>query len=418
MKVLFLAPQPFFQDRGTPIAVRLALEVLADRFASEDNDSKGRKTGNRIDLLTYHEGRDVPLPFVKHYRIPAPRWLSRVGPGISVKKILCDFIFFFMTVRLILLNRKEPYDLIHAVEESVFIAALIRKVWGVPYIYDMDSSLALQVVEKIPFLGFLSPVLEMFERYAVRHSAAVVPVCDALEAIARKHGSQHTQILRDISLLDRSVPVSPEPDLRSEAELGSSEIIALYVGNLEKYQGIDLLLEGFAAVAKKVPLLHVVIIGGTDRHIEQYRAKAKVCSLINRVHFLGPRSSSTLSSYLPQADILLSPRTMGNNTPMKIYSYLHARVPTLATALPTHTQVLTPSVAQLAAPNSKDFGEALTRLAADESLRKQIAQNAWELAEERYTFSTFSRDLNRLYDRIGAELFPAREQPLKVASSV
>ena len=50
--------------------------------------------------------------------------------------------------------RRNRYDLIHAVEESAFIAAAAQAVSGVPYVYDMDSSLAEQMVEAYPGLAF------------------------------------------------------------------------------------------------------------------------------------------------------------------------------------------------------------------------------------------------------------------------
>jgi len=46
MRILFLAPHPFYQDRGTPIAVNLMLQALSER-------------GEEVDVLTYHEGRNV-----------------------------------------------------------------------------------------------------------------------------------------------------------------------------------------------------------------------------------------------------------------------------------------------------------------------------------------------------------------------
>ena len=46
MQVLVLAPQPFYQDRGTPIAVNMVLQALSER-------------GAHVDLVTYHEGRDI-----------------------------------------------------------------------------------------------------------------------------------------------------------------------------------------------------------------------------------------------------------------------------------------------------------------------------------------------------------------------
>ena len=40
MKILLLAPHPYYQERGTPIAVDLLVRVLSER-------------GDQIDLLTY-----------------------------------------------------------------------------------------------------------------------------------------------------------------------------------------------------------------------------------------------------------------------------------------------------------------------------------------------------------------------------
>lgn len=58
MKILLLTPPPFYQDRGTPIAVDLVLKVLSER-------------GDSIDVLTFHEIRDAAYPQVSIYRIPA-----------------------------------------------------------------------------------------------------------------------------------------------------------------------------------------------------------------------------------------------------------------------------------------------------------------------------------------------------------
>ncbi|MBT7065178.1 MAG: glycosyltransferase, partial [Verrucomicrobia bacterium] len=60
MKILLLAPHPFYQERGTPIAVRLLAETLA-------------ADGHHVDLLSYHEGDNVTIhPGVTHHRAPAP----------------------------------------------------------------------------------------------------------------------------------------------------------------------------------------------------------------------------------------------------------------------------------------------------------------------------------------------------------
>lgn len=388
MKILFLAPEPFFQERGTPIAVRLALEVLAKR----KNDS--------IDLLTYREGSSIEIPNVTVKRIRYPQFLAGISPGISLRKIICDLFLLFGTLALVWRKRKSQYDLIHAVEESVFIAAFIKLLFRIPYIYDMDSSLSLQLTEKWILLRPLRPLFQLAEHLAVKYSTAVVPVCDALAAIADQHGSTETCILRDISLLDVNGFEEQAESLRNTLQIPDDHLIALYIGNLERYQGIDLLIEAFAKAAKQHSKSDLVIIGGRREHIDMYNQKGKQLGVPARIHLIGPRPVSSLNNYLLQADILVSPRTLGNNTPMKIYSYLHSGKAILATALPTHTQVLNEEVAMLAAAQVDDFSAAFCKLFENKKLREVLGQKAFELAEKKYTFKVFSQKLNQLYDKI------------------
>ena len=142
MKVLVIAPQPFFQERGTPIAVKLAVETLAKKLPpiSEENP--------HVDLVVYSEGKQIDIPGVSIHRIYTPSWLRGIRPGISWKKILCDVFLFFHVIKMIWQARQNQYAVIHAVEESAFIAWIVKQVFGIPYIYDMDSSLALQLTEK------------------------------------------------------------------------------------------------------------------------------------------------------------------------------------------------------------------------------------------------------------------------------
>lgn len=389
MKILFLAPEPFFQERGTPIAVRLAVEVLAQRKADS------------VDLLTYHNGETVEIENVRQHRIPKPFFVNSVGPGISIAKLICDIYFLFTAIKLVIQNRNEPYQLIHAVEESVFIAWLIKVIWKIPYVYDMDSSLTLQVAEKWIWFKPLVPLFELLEKFVIRHSLAVVPVCDALAEIANRAGSSDTHILRDVSLLNLNETDNvKELDLRHELKLANDSLLLIYIGNLEAYQGIDLLIDGFALSAPKSPDAHLVIIGGSEEHIAMYNDKVKQLDLTDRIHLVGPRPVSSLSGYLLQADILASPRTKGNNTPMKIYSYLHSGRAIIATRLPTHTQVLNDQVSMLVDSDGKAFGDALTKLFSDKDLRSSLGKAANELAESSYTYEVFTERLNELYDRI------------------
>lgn len=394
MRILVLAPQPFYQERGTPIAVRLALEALSRKLGLS------AKSAPVIDLLVYREGEDISIPGVRIVRLSTPTCLSGIRPGISCKKLACDLFFFLKTLSLLWRARKDQYSVIHAVEESVFIAWFVKKIFGIPYIYDMDSSLALQLTEKWRWCRPLLWLLQYCEGVAVRGSIAVAPVCDALEAIAHRHGSTNTVMLRDVSLLPEDQTTGSERKKLFGEHIAEGQPVILYVGNLESYQGIDLLVESFAKVKEHPSRPHLTIVGGTQDSIAFYRAKAESLGCLDAVSFLGPRPLSGLKDVLSAADILVSPRIKGNNTPMKIYSYLHSGTPLLATDLPTHRQVLDEEISLLAPVTVEGFSAGLCRLLEDTSLRITIGKNARQRAQNLYTVEAFERQLGSLYDTV------------------
>ncbi len=380
MKILVLAPQPFFVERGTPIAVRMLLRALSE-------------AGHEVCLLTLAEGRDVDLPGLEIERIRRLPGVHDVPIGFSLKKLVCDAQ---IALRMAVLTATRRFDVVHAVEEAVFFAAA----WplrGARLVYDMDSSMADQLVEKWPPLASLGGLLRRFEHFAVRRADLVLPVCRALAD--KVHGyapDAQVQILEDVALAPDH-PVACDEDLR--ALTGDSRLILLYVGNLEHYQGMDLLLESLHALdADQRPML--IAIGGDERDIARYRLRVRELGLEADCQFLGPRPVDHLMHYLGQADILVSPRTRGSNTPMKVYSYLAAGVPLLATRIESHLQVLDDEIACLADPEPRAMAAGLQRLVADGDYRSRLAAAARARAEARHTYAAFKRRLLDAYAKL------------------
>ncbi|WP_293039974.1 MULTISPECIES: glycosyltransferase family 4 protein [unclassified Moorena] len=187
-------------------------------------------------------------------------------------------------------------------------------------------------------------------------------------------------------------------------ELAIDNLLLMYVGNLETYQGIDLLLDSFALTLEQTDQAELVIIGGEADDIRKYTNKSHCLGMQQHVHFLGPKPVDDLAIYLEQADILVSPRTKGKNTPMKLYSYLDSGKVLLATDLPTHTQLLDNHVALLRSPDAKAFAEGMVALIADEKLRLRLGSAGKKLIEKRHTYAAFRQKLNSLYDWLHHEL--------------
>jgi glycosyltransferase involved in cell wall biosynthesis len=382
LRILLLAPHPFFQQRGTPIAEKMLLQVLAAE-------------GHAVEVLTFPEGDDPGVPGCRVHRAAAPGWARGVKPGFSPKKLVCDAGMLWKALRLI---RRRRYDVVHAVEESAFMALLAKWLFGVPYVYDMDSGLAQQMVDRFPALGRVRGLLDLFERRAVRGSCGTLAVCGSLEAQARAFDPQGLVArLEDVSLLGDDAG-GGSLDLHPPEWAGDP--LVLYVGNLQVYQGIDLLLAGFVRTLAEVPAAKLIVVGGTPEEIAFYRREAARLGVAAGVHFAGPRPVESLGRCLQQATVLVSPRTQGTNTPMKVYSYLDSGVPLVATRLPTHTQVLDDEIALLVEPDPEAMGRGLARLLGDGDLRARLAAGARQFAQREFTPEAFRRKLLGFYDAV------------------
>ncbi len=363
MRILLLAPHPFFQHRGTPIAERALAATLVG-------------LGHELHVLAFPEGEDPHIPGCMIHRTTSIPGVANVRPGFSLKKVLYDLL---MLLKAMWLQRRFRFDLVHAVEESAFIALVLKRLYGMPYVYDMDSSLPQQLVDRYPALKVAAGPLEWFEGVVVRHSIAVLAVCRSLEERAMRHSP--TGLIgrvEDTSLLPQPGDSTDSGEGAAEnlRRAGASDPLVLYIGNLESYQGIDLLLEGFARVGGTAGAARLIIIGGSKQDIERYRSRATALGVNGSVDFLGPRRSEFLAGYLRQADVLVSPRVQGENTPMKIYSYLDSGRPVLATRLPTHTQVLDDDIACLVEPEPTALAAGLERLLRNPGLRTDLAERA------------------------------------------
>ena len=379
MRILFIAPQPFFEERGTPIAVEHLLRALSAR-------------GDRVDLLTCHLGQDRDIAGVDITRIrprPAP---AHLRPGLSAAKLWCDL---FTATKALSLLRSHSYDLIYAVEEGAFIAMVLGKLFRVPFVFDMDSSMADQIVDRFPVARPVGPILRWIETLPMRRAAAVVPMCEALVERAQKYCRGCVWTLKDISLI--SAEQAPDRPEVLRKELGLEGHVAMYIGNLEPYQGIDLLLDAFRMVVVSAPKAALVIIGGSDSDRNKYARQIRANGMQEAVHLIGRRPVSHLGYFMSQADVLVSPRVKGLNTPMKIYNYLDSGVPAVATNLPTHTQVMTSEVAKLAEPNPASFSRALSDLFDDIEERRRLAHNARDLVRREHSETVFRRQVENIF---------------------
>ena len=393
MHILMIAPEPFFEPRGTPFSEFHRIRALTT-------------LGHTVDLATYPFGRDVEMPGLRIVRCVRPPLLKRVKIGPSWSKVPLDVSLFFTALRLAITGR---YDAVHSHEEGGALGVLLAWLLGVPHLYDMHSSLPQQVANfGYQRKAWLARLLAALERHMIRRSRVVIVICPELETTVRAVDPDVPTVLIE------NAPGSgdePKPGsgraVRDALGIAPDAPVVMYTGTFEAYQGLDLLYETMPHVLAGRPDARLVLVGGDPDQVESARARVRSMGLDHAVIFAGQRPAEEIPSYLDAATLLASPRSTGTNTPLKIYQYLRSGRPIVATRLRTHTQVLSDETAFLAEPSPRPFAEVILAAFANPERASEVGARARALAETKYSDEAF---LARTQQAVGALLGHSRPE--------
>ena len=170
VRILMIAPEPFFEPRGTPFSEFHRIRALT-------------ALGHQVDLVTYPFGADVAMPGLRVFRSLRPPFVRGVEIGPSAAKLPLDALLALTACRRALGGR---YDAVHSHEEGGAIGVVLATLLRVPHLYDMHSSLPQQLTN-FAFSGsrLVRGVFAFVERLMIRRSRAVIVICPSLEETVR-----------------------------------------------------------------------------------------------------------------------------------------------------------------------------------------------------------------------------------------
>src|SRR3954447_8155465 len=180
VRILMIAPEPFFEPRGTPFSEFHRIRALT-------------ALGHHVDLVTYPFGQDVALPGLRVFRSLRPPWVRRVKIGPSLAKIPLDALLTLTAVTRALTGR---YDAIHSHEEGGLIGATLALLLRVPHLYDMHSSLPQQLTNfAFSRSRLIRGAFLAMERFMIRRSRVVIVIGRSLEETVRAIEPQARTVL-------------------------------------------------------------------------------------------------------------------------------------------------------------------------------------------------------------------------------
>jgi glycosyltransferase involved in cell wall biosynthesis len=352
-----------YEDRGTPIAVLSVLRALS-------------QLDYEVDLVTYPIGRPIEIPGVRVIRSPNPFGIRSVPVGFSLRKLVLDLTLIPTMWQQL---RRQRYACMHAVEEAAFPAAILGPWYQTPVIYDMQSSLPEQMVSH---RGFRNRPVQRFlracEGWLLRRVALVVSSAGLLRRVAEV--APETPASEWHFPTESSAPASSATErLRRELGITPSAPVILYAGTFEPYQGLPLLLDAVEVVRDRVPDAVFVLVGGSGESAEVVEREVVRRRLGGGVRLLGRKPREQMPDYLAMADVLVSPRSYGDNLPLKVFDYLASGRPIVATDMPAHRSVLDDSRAVLTEPSAVGLGLGISRLLTrpEDSARLAAAARAY-----------------------------------------
>jgi glycosyltransferase involved in cell wall biosynthesis len=365
MRILKIVPQAFYTARGTPLsAYHRARELIA--------------RGHEVDILTYGVGSDPPDCSARVFRARGPHFQRSIRAGPSRLKIWFDLLLF---ISLLMHLSRERYDVLYAHEEGALLARLAGAIFRVPYIYDMHSSLPLQITDwKFSRRASVIAAFRWVERLSVRGACAVVAVSPAVARAAIDAGPATPCVLLTNHFEGgRAAPAEEVAAVRTRHGIPLERKLVVYAGSFVALQALDLLLDAIPRVLAHVPNTMFLLVGGTDPEIATLQSQATRLGITDHIVLQRSVPQAAIPAYLAAADVLVSPRVQGINSPGKLLDYLASGRPVVATNTLVHNQLLTDKSAVLTPPTAEGLAAGLAVALTDSSRVAEVTTGAAKL---------------------------------------
>lgn len=259
MKILVVAPTPFFSDRGTHI------RILEEALALE-------KLGHKITIATYHIGKDIDRYVDTEIDVRRIRrllfWYKKLEAGPDWQKIILDLM---LIRKVFYLARTQKPDIIHGhLHEGVLIGYIVQKIlfWRkIKLLADFHGSLVGEM-RSHGYLRFGIARIFKFVESLIDNLGdyAIISSWERMENFKNNPRGGRIE-----TVLDGTNPESlklkvDRSEIQKDWEIPENSFVIGYTGGLVPNKGIDYFLESIPLIIEKTKNLPLkkpfFLIGG------------------------------------------------------------------------------------------------------------------------------------------------------------
>jgi len=234
-------------------------------------------------------------------------------------------------------------------------------------------------------------------RVVARRARGLIAITHGVKQFYTKKGVPDERIMVapdgvDLAMFDEG---KQKNEARSALGLSQHKIIAVYTGHLYVWKGVETLARAAAKLPKE---FEVVFVGGVDSDVAAFR---KRFGEQGNIRIVGQRPHRQMPTWLTAADMLVLPNTARDDvsrrytSPMKLFEYMAAHRPIVASDLPSIREVLDTESAYLVAPDAPDaLSETLVRVRDEPEEAEARARRAREQVEQ-YTWQRRANEITQ-----------------------
>lgn len=301
-----------------------------------------------------------------------------------------------------LLIRERP-DVVHCHHVAAAVTSfLTAKILRIPHIYEAHAFWIaeremLNVRKSVSFYRD-----KICEEYVLRHGNKIIVLSEKMRAEFARRGASRERMhilypCADLEQFNERNATDVNIDGLTEGDL-----IVMYTGNFQPWQGLGILLESVPLVIKAVPKVKFVIVGGRKGEIA--KEKERVREFADKVIFVEKLPYELMPRYMSKADILVLPRPnspVNQVTPSKLGEYLSMGKAVVATDVGDFRRILVDNECGIVTqPTGESFAKGLIRVLKDEGLRRKLSTNAQKVASTFFNWNKAVDELIGIYESL------------------
>ncbi len=385
MKILHIAPTPFFADRGCHMRILGEIRAL-------------QAQGHKIVLTTYHNGRNIEnLRIERIINVP---WYTKLEAGSSWHKFYLDVLLLWTSIRVYL---KEQPDIIHGhLHEGALIGKLVSVILSrgkTPVICDIQGSLTGELetygffkdfrVLKIAFAWIEKTICRLPDYFVCSSDSNTQFIKSKMDVPEHKVMCIADGIYPDFFVCKK--------DLSFKEQLGipKSKKVVIYTGSLMQSKGIDYFLDAIPKIAQKHKAAHFLIVGYPVQHSKERIEALKVEDL---VCFTGKVDYFQLPKYLALADVAVDPKVdeAGEGTG-KIINYMGAGLPIVCFDTLNNRALLQQNGFFAKIGDSEDLANKIVEALKNDAMAQEIGDQNRKRVREKYSWRASGQKLSDIY---------------------